>query len=256
MLAPSSPSCGWVVTPTFDTSDLIVRELFDLLEEHFAHRLLELDRRGRRAVVRNLAGHPAEVVSKSATRPASLLGAALDWVILDEAARLKPDIWSEHVSQRLVDRKGWTLVASTPRGKDEWFYEEFKRGVDAEPGYASWTRPTWDNPAIAKEVIAAEKERLARSVFYVEYGGEFIGDAGRICPVCRWGEVENGRMLFEEQWMACRSCQECERPIDPAGVPVGALMPDGRVMVMVFYAAGRTEVRIHFDPVLRRSGGG
>jgi len=254
LLAPSGPSCGWVVSPTFDTSDLVVRELLGLLEEHFAHRLLELDRRGRRAVVRNLAGHPAEVVAKSATRPAALLGASLNWVIIDEAARLKSEIWSEHLSQRLVDRNGWALLASTPRGKDCWFHEEFKRGKDGEPGYASWTRSTWDNPSIDKAVIDAEKERLDRRVFYTEYGGEFIGDAGRICPVCHWGEVVNGRILSGEQWARCRSCEECERPLDEDGEPIGMLDCEGRVMVTVYGdAAGRTEIGIHIDPVLREA---
>lgn len=250
MLAPSGPSRGWIVSPTFDTSDLVVRDLFAVLEHHLSHRLLELDRRGRRAVVRNLAGHPAEVAAKSATRPAALLGASLDWVVIDEAARLKPDIWSAHVSQRLVDRRGWALIASTPREKDDWFHEEFQRGQTGEPGYASWTRPTWDNPAISKDVIDAEKERLERRVFYTEYGGEFIGDAGRVCPVCHWGEVINGRILSGEQWARCRSCDECERPLDEDGKPVGMLDANGRVMINVYYEAGRGEVHIHFDPVL------
>lgn len=186
VLAPTGPSRGWLVSPTFDTSDLILKTLFGILETRFAHRMVSIDRRRRCAVLTNLAGNVAEVSAKSASRPATLLGESLDWVILDEAARLKPEIWREHLSQRLVDRDGWALLASTPHKGGEWFKEEFDRCANGDDDFAAWTRPTWDNPAIDRAVIGAEKGRLGVDEFYQEYGGEFIAPGGRICPVCRW----------------------------------------------------------------------
>ena len=68
----------------------------------------------RRLVLRNLAGGFSEIRGKSADNPVSLLGEGLDWLIVDEAARLKPAIWEGHLSQRLIDKKGWALLISTP----------------------------------------------------------------------------------------------------------------------------------------------
>ena len=69
----------------------------------------------------------SEVRGKTADNPVSLLGEGLDWLIVDEAARMKPMIWESHLSQRLIDKRGWALLISTPRGKG-WFFDLFRRG--------------------------------------------------------------------------------------------------------------------------------
>ena len=76
----------------------------------------------KRLILRNMAGGLSEIRGKSADNPVSLLGEGLDWVIVDEAARLKPSIWEGHLSQRLIDKHGWALLISTPGGKG-YFYD-------------------------------------------------------------------------------------------------------------------------------------
>ncbi len=251
LLSPTAPSRGWVVSPSFATTNLIVEQVFDLLKKRFPHRIIELNERRRFAAIENLAGHRAEVWAKSAHRPAALLGESLDWVILDEAARMKSEVWNEHLSQRLVDRDGWALIASTPWRNDDWFHDEFKRGQGGEPGYASWTGPTTQNPRISASVVDAEKARHPPEVFFREYGGEFVPDSGRICPTCRWGEIDTPQILTEDDWMKCTTCADCGRPIDAEGKPVGMLRFDGVVTVQVYGRAGDyPEVRYHMDPVL------
>jgi hypothetical protein len=233
MLTPGPASRGWLVTPTVATTELLTGPLFRGLREHFAHRVVEIDDRDRRAVVRNLAGNLAEVVGKSADRPAALLGASLDWLIVDEAARLREEIWTSALSQRLVDRQGWALLASTPRGAGDWFHEQYARGLRREEGYASWTGPSEQNPALDPAVIEVERGRLTLRQFRTEYGGAFVGPNGIKCALCGWGEPYQKSILWMDEWRACRPCEACRHPIDADGKPVGNECADGSVYLQL-----------------------
>src|SRR4029450_6527733 len=116
-MRPAERSMGWVVAPTYDLADKVFREIILIVAQKLRHRIITLKDNEKRLVIRNMAGGVAEIRAKSADNPVSLLGEGLDWVIIDEAARLKPSIWQSHLSQRLIDRKGWALLISTPRGK-------------------------------------------------------------------------------------------------------------------------------------------
>jgi len=178
-MEPRERSMGWVCGPTYDLCDKIFREIVVVVAEHLRHRILVLKESEKRLVLRNMGGGTSEIRGKSADNPVSLLGEGLDWVIVDEAARLKPMIWESHLSQRLLDRHGWALLISTPRGKG-WYYDLFRRGQGLDPDYASWNYPSWTNPYVSAELIEQERERLPERVFRQEYGGEFQEGAGQV----------------------------------------------------------------------------
>ncbi len=98
---------GWVVAPTYDLADKIHREITYVATRHLRHRIKTLKENERRIVLKNMAGGLSEIRAKSADNPTSLLGEGLDFVIVDEGARLKPTIWEGHLSQRLIDKRGW-----------------------------------------------------------------------------------------------------------------------------------------------------
>jgi hypothetical protein len=229
ILAPGPSALGWIVTPTRETTALLVGPLFDLLERHFPHRVLELDRRAQHAVVRNFAGQRAEVHGHSADRPEKLLGASLAWLVIDEAVRLRPEIWREFLAQRLVDRDGWALFSSTPRAAGDWFHEFFQRGERQEEGFASWSAPTWSNPAISREVIDAARGQLDDRTFFTEFGGEFVGPLGRTCPTCGSPRELQCEYVILMADQVLGRCGDCGRPTDPRGEPVGVLQEDGSV---------------------------
>lgn len=66
-----------------------------------------------------------------ADRPDSLRGIYLDGVILDEAADMRPEIWSSVLRPALADREGWAVFIGTPKGRDS-FYERW-REAQANP---------------------------------------------------------------------------------------------------------------------------
>lgn len=170
---------GWVVAPTYDLADRVFREIVIRAAEHMPHRIVTLRESEKRLVLRNMAGGISEIRAKSADNPVSLLGEGLDWLIVDEAARLKPSIWQSYLSQRLIDKRGWALLISTPRGKG-YFFDLWSRGQGKDSDFQSWNLPSWTNPLLDAGVIEEERGRLPERVFQQEYGGVFAEGAGQV----------------------------------------------------------------------------
>jgi hypothetical protein len=176
-MQPAERSIGWVVAPTYDLADRVFSQVALLAASHLLHHIVTLTESERRLVLRNMGGGLSEIRAKSADSPVSLLGEGLDFVIVDEAAQLRPRIWEGYLSQRLVDKNGWALLISTPNGKG-WFYEMFRRGQGKDPEFQSWNSPTWKSPLHKKERIDAERMRISDKLFRQMYGAEFIEGSG------------------------------------------------------------------------------
>lgn len=92
-----------------------------------------------------------QVHVKSAKDPDRLVGEELTGVIMAEAAKQKPMIWTKYIRPMLLDQKGWSLHTSTPEGKNH-FYDKHQRGQKAsDPDWASWRIPSWYNTHIFTE---------------------------------------------------------------------------------------------------------
>jgi hypothetical protein len=197
-LEPRERSVGWIVAPTYDLADRVYREIQLAAVQYIKHRVISIKEGERRLILRNLAGGTSEIRAKSADNPVSLLGEGLDWLVVDEASRLKPIIWQSHLSQRLIDKQGWALLISTPKGKG-YFYDLYQRGKQGEPGYASWNMPSWTNPLLDKQIIDAERERLPDRVYRQEYEAQFLEGAGAVfsnvreCATGDWAEPDRTR---------------------------------------------------------------
>ncbi len=225
-LQPGEQSLGWVVAPSFELCDRVFGEIRRVVEKHLDHRIVLIQRAGRRIVLRNMAGGLGEIRGKSAENADSLLGEGLDWLIVDEAARLKDGVWESYLSPRLVDRQGTALVASTPQGGG-WFHELFMR-AKLDPKFASWNFPSWSNPYLSIEAIEEEIDRLPPDVFGQEYGAEFLDGARRLCGRCKSPEYERGVVLLAED-EELQPCDVCGRPVDREGSALGIVASDGRV---------------------------
>jgi hypothetical protein len=88
------------------------------------------------------------VQAKSEKHPDSLVGEGLSGVVLAEAAKLKERTYNKLIRPTLADFNGWSLMTSTPEGKN-WFYEMWKRGQDPNrPDWWSMRAPSWMNPYV------------------------------------------------------------------------------------------------------------
>ena len=227
LLEPCERSIGWIVGPSYDLANRVYREVEAVLREHLESRIIECNPREHRIIVCNLGGGRSELRAKSADNPISLLGEGLDFVIVDEASRLKPEIWGSYLSERLLDRCGWAFLASTPRGPD-WFYEAFELGQGEDSGYQSWNFPSWSNPYLSEAAIELERQRLPPEVFAQEYAAEFVGTPPT-CRTCGFPRAEVSGYLILNDDEELRLCTSCDREVDEDGrcIRHPLPMPDG-----------------------------
>ena len=216
-LEPREASVGWVAAPTYDLAKRVFGHMQLVVMQHLAHRVVTMNERERWFTIRNMAGGVSEVRAKSADNPVSLLGEALDWLIVDEAARLHRDVWESALSQRLLDRDGWALLISTPRGKG-WFCDLFRRGQRGrDPHVKSWSQPTWANPHVDRDRIERERGRLRRGAFDEEYGAVFLGVEEDPCEVCGYPDPAAPGTMIVRRDEDMRYCPECENLVDEGG---------------------------------------
>ncbi len=67
----------------------------------------------------------ATISLKGADRPETMRGVSLKYLVMDEYADMKPDVWEQILRPALADQKGEALFIGTPMGRNH-FYELYK----------------------------------------------------------------------------------------------------------------------------------
>lgn len=241
-------SVGWVVAPTADQSEIIfgrVLQRADKIAEKLAHielkvqtqrlrlRVVHYDMPIRDAEGNRINKGKAKIVAtsefrgKSADRPDNLRGATLDFVIIDEAAMMVYDVWTQAIEPMLSTRDGWALFISTPRGYN-WFYNFFKRGwrgkqvkeyddqinlpvivpeasAEAEllEDFESFHSTSWEVWEKKRDWYAKVMLSTPQQEFREEYGGEFISNSGSVFSgmgsIVRLPYYEDGTRIIVEK---------------------------------------------------------
>ena len=132
-----------------------------------------------------------KILVRGADNPDSLRGVSLTYLVLDECAFIKQDVWEKILRAALSDKKGRALFISTPSGRN-WFYDTFNLGQRelGEEGYdeewQSWHFTTQDNETIDPKEIEAAKRTLSSFAFRQEYLSSFDNA---------------GSDVFKEEWL-------------------------------------------------------
>lgn len=111
----------------------------------------------------------------SLEEPDTIRGRKYKRVVLDEAAvvsRLKY-AWTEVIRPMLTDMQGDAWFLSTPKGKNNYFYDLFKF-AEKFPEWRSWQMPTVSNPHIMPEEVEQAKRELDPLSFAQEYLASFV----------------------------------------------------------------------------------
>tara|TARA_B100000925_G_C22000840_1_gene471208 strand:+ start:965 stop:2227 length:1263 start_codon:yes stop_codon:yes gene_type:complete len=124
------------------------------------------------------------IAVKSADNPQRLRGEGLDFLVMDEAAFVKEETWTEVLRPTLTERKGSALFISTPRGMNNWFYRLWQDADDRED-WQKFKFSTVDNPAIDPEELDSAKQEIGSLTFAQEYEAEFVNE---------------GTQLFKQEW--------------------------------------------------------
>jgi hypothetical protein len=141
---------------------------------------------------------------RSARYPDSLVGEALDGVIMSEAAKHDVATWERFIRPALSDRRGYADFPTTPEGYN-WFHELWSLGQDPTfPQYASWRFPSWANDRIypggeLDDEILLLRRTVAPDYFDQEIAALFSAFVGKIFP--EWDEtVHLTNHVFRPDW--------------------------------------------------------
>lgn len=114
----------------------------------------------------------------SADNDTALRGESFDLVIVDEAAMIRAETYTDVIMPTLADRNGRCLLISTPKGLN-WFYSEFQRGLTSGNMQASFHAPTSANPLPnIQRAYRLAKDRVSERTFRQEWEAEFLESDG------------------------------------------------------------------------------
>ena len=110
---------------------------------------------------------------KGADRPETMRGVSLKFLVMDEYADMKPEVWEQILRPALADQKGDAMFIGTPMGRNH-FYELYTYAcVSEDSTFKGYHYTSFDNPLLdPKEIEAAEKSMSAFS-FRQEFMASF-----------------------------------------------------------------------------------
>lgn len=175
----------YYVAPTFDQAKKI---MWPLLK-----RLGKLEKEGGviASTVENTAVctliNGRRISIKGADRPDLLRGVGLSYVVLDEYAFMKPDVWQQIIRPALADVEGKALFIGTPDGKNH-FFDIFEFAKAHGPSWKAWQFESLTNPTLNPDEIkqAIESSNMSIATAKQEFGASFNAGGGNILPEALW----------------------------------------------------------------------
>jgi phage terminase large subunit-like protein len=140
---------------------------------------------------------------KGSDRPDTLRGVGLAYVVMDEYASMRPDVWEMIIRPTLADVRGGAMFIGTPAGKNH-FYDLY---MDAEKDddWEAFSYNSTDNPYIPEDEVEAARSSMSSMAFRQEFEASFETFSGGI---------------FKEEWFLQGSEPEEGNyviAVDPAG---------------------------------------
>lgn len=123
---------------------------------------------------------------KGADRPETMRGVSLYYLVLDEYADIRPDVWEQILRPALADLKGEAMFIGTPMGRNHFYdlYKYASTGVDTD--YRAWHFTSYDNETLDPKEIEAAKRSMSSYAFRQEFLASFEAQ---------------GSELFKEEWI-------------------------------------------------------
>lgn len=138
----------------------------------------------------------ATISLKGADRPETMRGVSLKFLVLDEYADMKPDVFEQILRPALADQKGCAMFIGTPMGRNH-FYELYKYAeLGDDETYAAYHFTSYDNPLLDKDEINTAKRSMSSYAFRQEFMASFEA---------------RGSEMFKEDWV------RFEEDRDPVG---------------------------------------
>jgi len=115
----------------------------------------------------------SKISLKGADRPETMRGVSLKYLVMDEYADMKPDVWELILRPALADQQGRAMFIGTPMGRNH-FYDLYKYAeLQDDPDWAAWHLTSYDNPMLARKELEAAKKSMSSYAFRQEFMASF-----------------------------------------------------------------------------------
>ena len=139
---------------------------------------------------------------KGADRPETMRGVSLKFLVMDEYADMKPEVWEQILRPALADLKGDALFIGTPMGRNH-FYDLYQHGMSGDdPTFAGFHFTSFDNPLLDPEEINAAKTSMSSFAFRQEFLASFEAAGGELFNE-KWIKFDKKAPKEGEYYIAC-----------------------------------------------------
>lgn len=127
---------------------------------------------------------------KGADDPENLEGDTLDGGVMDEAAKMTPEVWFSTVRPMLAVKGGWMDFIGKPRGNN-WYKQLWIQAQD-NPEWSTFHAVSNTSPFFSDKEMEEARRTTPERMFRQEYLAEFIDDEGEVFRGIR--ECISGRL--------------------------------------------------------------
>jgi len=154
-----------------------------------------------------------KIYLKGSDRPDTLRGVGLSYVVMDEYASMKPEVWEMILRPTLADVKGGALFIGTPSGKNHFY----KLWLDAqleenEEDWEAFQFTSKDNTFLDPKEIDAAKRTMSTQAFRQEFEATFESFSGGIFKE-EWVRYADDKVFEDDSFVSGQYVIS----VDPAG---------------------------------------
>jgi phage terminase large subunit-like protein len=117
---------------------------------------------------------------KGSDRPDTLRGVGLAYVVLDEYASMKVEVWEQIIRPTLADVKGGALFIGTPAGKNHFYDIWNDADKEENDDWEAFQYNSTDNPLLDPEEIETARSTMSTQAFRQEFEASFVSFTGGI----------------------------------------------------------------------------
>lgn len=170
----------WWIAPNYKqiTASQIWENLKKVFREAIEHGYAKKSEVDREIALPN----GGSIAVRSADGADSLRGPGLDGAIVDEAAFVSRDTWTDCIRPALMDKRGWAILGTTPNGPN-WIKEiadDIESG--SRPGWEYWHQPSWSNPLITQDELDDIYREIGPKKYAQEVEAEYTEPDGALWP--------------------------------------------------------------------------
>lgn len=144
----------------------------------------------------------ATISLKGADRPETMRGVSLKFLVMDEYADMKPEVWEQILRPALADQKGNALFIGTPMGRNH-FYELYQHACSGnDETFKGWHFTSYDNPILDPNEIEAAKKSMSSFAFRQEFMASFEAQGGNLFKD-EWIKFDEEEPKDGEFYIAC-----------------------------------------------------